>query len=151
MRKLLFTCTMMVASLTASAQFTVYRSVDTPRQSYAPSPGYGVPFTYFSPVPNRSYQKPYGGNPSQRIQQPEEPKMQQVTLRGYYKNGKNWYSTPIRVGVIGEEIRLLSAKTEHGWMNCGSKVSEVSGYDEEIIKDNFNYKVYTTLFGTVYF
>lgn len=77
--------------------------------------------------------------------------MQEVTLRGYYKKGDDWYYTPIRVGVIGEEVRLLSTETQYGWSNCGNKASEVGAWDSEEIRDNFNYKVYTTLYGTVYF
>lgn len=77
--------------------------------------------------------------------------MQEVTLRGYYKKGSDWYSTPIRVGVIGEEIRLLSTKTQYGWSNCGNKASEVGAFDPEVIRDNFNYKVFTTIYGTIYF
>ena len=145
MKKLLFICSMIAVSLTASAQFTVYRSVDTPQPSYTPSPGYGVPFTIYEPLPSQS---PY---PSQRIQQPAKPRMQEVTLRGYYKKGNDWYYTPIRVGVIGDEIRVLSAKTQYGWYNCGVKASDVGAWDSEEIRDNFNYKAYTTIYGTIYF
>ena len=41
---------MIVVSLTASAQFTVYQPVEVPRTSYTPSPGYGTPFTIYEPV-----------------------------------------------------------------------------------------------------
>ena len=142
MKKVLFVCSMIVASLTASAQFTVYQPVEVPRTSYTPSPGYGTPFTIYEPV---------YGNPYQQRQQQAKPKMQEVTLRGYYKKGNDWYSTPIRVGVIGEEVRLLSTKTQYGWSNCSNKASEVGAWDSEEIRDNFNYKAYTTLYGTVYF
>jgi hypothetical protein len=77
--------------------------------------------------------------------------MQEVTLKGYYKKGNDWYSMPIRVGVIGEEVRLLSIKTQYGWSNCGNKASEVGAWDSEEIRDNFNYKAYTTIYGTIYF
>ena len=136
MKKLLFICSMIAVSLTASAQFTVYRSIDTPQPSYTPSPGYGVPFATYESLQTR---------------QQARPRMQEVTLRGYYKNGNDWYSTPIRVGVIGDEVRLLSAKTQYGWSNCGSKASDVGAWDSEEIRDNFNYKAYTTIYGTIYF
>ena len=141
MKKLLFVCSMIVVSLTASAQFTVYQPVEVPRTTYTPSLGYGTPFTIYEPV----YGNPY------HQQQQARPKMQEVTLRGYYKNGNDWYHMPIRVGVIGEEVRLLSIKTQHGWSNCGNKASEVGAWDAEEIRDNFNYKAYSTLCGTVYF
>ena len=73
---------MIVVSLTASAQFTVYQPVEVPRTTYPPSPGYGTPFTIYEPV---------YGNPYQQMQQ-AKPKMQEVTLRGYYKKGNDWYS-----------------------------------------------------------
>ena len=142
MKKLLFICGMAVVSLTASAQFTVYQPVEVPRTSYTPSPGYGTPFTIYEPV---------YGNTYQQRQQQARPKMQEVTLRGYYKKGNDWYSIPIRVGVIGEEIRLLSTKTQYGWSNCGNKASDVGAFDPEVIRDNFNYKVFTTIYGTIYF
>ena len=43
MKKFLFVCCMMAITMTASAQFTVYRTVDTPQPSYTPSLGYGTP------------------------------------------------------------------------------------------------------------
>lgn len=52
---------------------------------------------------------PVYSNPYQQQQQ-VKPKMQEVTLRGYYKKGNDWYYMPIRVGVIGEEVWLLSCK-----------------------------------------
>ena len=151
MKKLLFICSMIVVSMTASAQFTYYRSLETPQSSYTPSPGYGVPFTTYEPLPRSIYQSPNSDYPSQRVQQPAKPRMQEVTLKGYYKKGNDWYYTPIRVGVIGDEVRLLSAKTQYGWSNCGSTASSVGAWDSEEIRDNFNYKVYTTIYGTMYF
>ena len=142
MKKFLFVCCMMAVTMTASAQFTVYRSIySTPQQSYTPSPGYGVPFSTYQPSRNSYYQ-----------QQPARPRMQEVTLKGYYKKGDDWYYTPIRVGVIGdEEVRVLSVKTQHGWMNCGNVASSVGAFDSEVVRDNFNYKAYTTIYGTIYF
>ena len=141
MKKIIFASMMSFGAMSANAQFTVYQPVEVPRTSYTPSPGYGTPFTIYEPV---------YGNPYQQQQQ-ARPKMQEVTLRGYYKKGNDWYHMPIRVGVIGEEVRLLSIKTQHGWSNCGNKAIEVGAWDSEEIRDNFNYKVYSTLYGTVYF
>lgn len=141
MKKILFATMMMFGTMSANAQFTVYQPVEVPRTSYTPSYGYGTPFTIYDPVYSNPYQQ----------QQQVKPKMQEVTLRGYYKKGNDWYYMPIRVGVIGEEVRLLSIKTKHGWSNCGNKVSEVGAFDPEEIRDNFNYKAYTTILGTVYF
>ena len=142
MKKIIFASMMLLGTMSVNAQyFSVFRSVDVPRESNAPSTGYGVPFSVFEPVYTDSY----------RQRQQPKPKMQEVTLRGYYKKGNDWYHMPIRVGVIGEEVRLLSIKTQHGWSNCGSTASEVGVWDSEEIRDNFNYKVYSTLCGTIYF
>ena len=61
------------------------------------------------------------------------------------------YYTPIRVGVVGDEVRILSAKTQYGWINCGAIANDVGAWDAEEIRDNFNYKAYTTIYGTIYF
>ena len=148
MNKLLFVFILLLAAKSVNAQFLVYQSVDVPHSSsYTPSMGYGTPFTIYEPV----YVETYRPQQQQRYQQPAKPRMQQVTLRGYYRKGENWYSTPIRVGVSGEEIILLSIKTQNMWSNCGNRVSEVGAYDPEVIRDNFTYKVFTTIYGTIYF
>ena len=141
MKKILFVSMMLFGAMSANAQFTVYQPVEVPHTSHTPSSGYGTPFTIYEP----EY-----GNPNQQQQQ-ARPKMQEVTLRGYYKNGNDWHYMPIRGGVIGEEVRLLSIKTQNGWSNCGSIASEVGAWDAEEIRDNFNYKAFSTLYGTVYF
>lgn len=139
MKKILFASLMLFGTMSVNAQFTVFQPVDVPQTSYSPSSGYGTPFSIYEPV----YGNPY--------QQQPKPKMQEVTLRGYFKKGNEWYYMPIRVGVIGEDVRLLSIKTQYGWSNCGSTASEVGAWDTEEIRDNFNYKAYSTLCGTVYF
>ncbi len=138
MKKLLLLISMMLGALSVNAQFTVYRPYNAPNTSYTPSPGYGIPFSTYEPLPN--YQL-----------RPDCPQMQQFTLKGYYKKGNDWYYIPIRVGVVADEVRLLSVKTQHGWSNCGSKASEVGTCDSEEIRDNFNYRVYTTIYGIIYF
>ena len=141
MKKILFACMMLFGAMNANAQFVVFQPIDVPQTSYTPSSGYGVPFTIFEPV----YDNPY------LQQQMARPKMQEVTLRGYYQKGRDWYYMPIRVGVLGDMVKLLSIKTQHGWSNCGSTASEVGAWDTEEIRDNFSYKAYSTLCGTVYF
>lgn len=141
MKKILFASMMLFGAMSANAQFTVYQSVEVPQTSYTQSSGYGTPFTIYEPVYSNRY----------RQQQQVRPKMQEVTLKGYYKKENDWYYVPIRVGVIGEEVRLLSIKTQYGWSKCGNKANEVGAWDAEEIQDNFNYKAFSTLCGTVYF
>jgi len=139
MKKIILASMMLFGTMSANAQFTVYQPAEVPRTTYTPSPGYGTPFSIYEPAYSNSYQRQ------------ARPKMQEVTLRGYYKKGNDWYSMPIRVGVIGEEVRLLSTKSQYGWSKCGNKASEVGAWDSEEIRDNFNYKAYSSLYGTVYF
>ena len=141
MKKILFVSMMLLGTMSANAQFMVYQPVEVPQTSSVPSYGYGTPYTIYEPI----YGSPY------RQQQQARPKMQEVILRGYYKKGNDWYSLPIRVGVIGEEVRLLSVKTQHSWSNCGNKASAVNGFDSEEVRDNFNYKAFSSLCGTIYF
>ena len=58
MRKMMIACCMLLGTVAASAQFTVYQSAEVPQRSYTPSMGYGVPFTIYEPIevmPRRSY------------------------------------------------------------------------------------------------
>ena len=149
MKEMMIACCMLFCTVTASAQFTVYQSAEVPQRSYTPSMGYGVPFTIYEPmevVPRRSY-----SHQDQYQQQPAQPKVQEMTLKGYYKKGSDWYYTPIRVGIIGEEVRLLSVKQQSSWSNCGSVASEVGAFDPEEIRDNFTFKAYSIQYGNVYF
>ena len=140
MKKVVLAVMMVFGAVYAHAQFTVFQSVEVPQtQSYSQSQGYGTPFTIFEPV--------YGT----RQQQSPKPKMQEMTLTGYYKKGNDWYYTPIRVGVVGDEVRLLSVKTQYGWSSCGNRAVNVGAYDSEEIRDNFNYKASSYVCGTVYF
>ena len=147
MKKLLFVLILLLAAKSVNAQFIVYQNVDVPRPSYTSSTVYGSPFTIYEPV----YVDTYQSQQQQIYRQPAQPKMQQVTLKGYYNKGDKWYYTPIRVGVIEDEVILLSFKTQNTLSNCGNRVREVGAFDPEVIRDNFNYKVFTTIYGTIYF
>ena len=79
MKEMMIVCCMLFGTVTASAQFTVYQSAEAPHRSYTPSMGYGVPFTIYEPLevlPSRGY------SPQQK---PAQPKMQEMTMKGYYK------------------------------------------------------------------
>ena len=75
MKKFMFAFAMMLASISANAQFTIYQPAGVRHESYTPSDGYGVPFTIYEPIDME------GG-----YRQTAKPRMQQVTLTGYYKN-----------------------------------------------------------------
>ena len=138
MKKFLFLCSMLLCALSSSAQYTVFQPSNAPGQSYTPSPGYGIPFATYEPMYNNQ-------------QQQAKPRMQQVTMRGYYIKGGDWYYTPIRVGFVEDKVILLSIKTQYGWQNCQSTAKDVGAFDSEEIRDNFNFKAYTMIRGMVYF
>lgn len=138
MKKLFVLCSMLLCTISSSAQYTVFQPSNTPSQPYSPSPGYGIPFATYEPV--QGYQ-----------QQQVKPRMQQVTMRGYYKKGGDWCYAPIRVGFVEDKVILLSIKTQYGWQNCESNAKDVGAFDSEEIRDNFNFKAYTMIRGMVYF
>jgi len=138
MKKLFVLCIMLLCSISVNAQYTVFHPSNTPSQSYSPSPGYGIPFATYEPMYN-----------NQQLQ--SMPRMQQVTMRGYYIKGGDWYYTPIRVGFVEDKVILLSIKTQYGWQNCQSTAKDVGAFDSEEIRDNFNFKAYTMIRGMVYF
>lgn len=138
MKKIMILMVAIFCSVSALAQFTVYELSDMPSTTRS-IPNIYDPFTVYEPVYT---------NPQPRVQR---PKPQFVTLKGYYKKGDEWKVAPIRVMVQGEEIKLASVKSGNNWVTCNARVSEVSGFDPEIVRDNFNYKASYYMFGTIYF
>ena len=128
----------MLINLKASAQFTIYQSVpDPPRKS------------------SHSYNNPYNDYKSNRYdnysRNTPQARAKQYNLQGYYKDAKGWHKTPIKVSVQEDEIKLVSVKVGNNWAPCNSRVSEVSEFDPEEIKENFNYKGYLSFLGSIYF
>lgn len=137
MKKILFLVMAMMLSLTASAQFVIYKSVPDP--------------------PSRSSQStynPYNGyetNPYGNYYRSPQPRAKQYNLTGYYHKADGWYKTPIKVSVQGDEIILASVKVGNNWAPCNSNVSEVGAFDPQEIQENFNYKGYLSFLGPIYF
>ena len=136
---------LLLSCINANAQFGVYTPIEDQSASsyyYPPSSGYGVPFGVYEPIYDSSLQ--------QRVR--PKPKMREYTTTGYYKNGNRWYSTPIRVGIVEDQVRLQSFKYSGSWSYVGNIANQVSIYDSEEIRDNFNYKAYSQIFGgMIYF
>lgn len=92
---------------------------------------------------------------------PSRPKSNFIRTTGYYmdSNKKGWYKVSIKINPItenvqtGEQIylRAVADKIGRGWSECNTIASEVSMYDEETIRENFNWKVYHPLYGQIYF
>ena len=57
--------------------------------------------------------------------------------------------TPIRSRAY--RGRSLSFKSGNNWVTCNAQVSEVSGFNPEIVRDNFNHMASYYMFGTKYF
>ena len=114
----------LLVSVTASAQFTIYRSATVPERTT--SQDYS-PFTIYQP----SLPVP------QDYQSTPQPKPTQYTLNGYYKKSDKWYKTPIKVSILGDDIKLVGVKVGNNWSGCSSKVSEVGRFDTQEVQDNF--------------
>lgn len=139
MKKLVFVFMMVLISIGASAQFVGFEpSGVVPQNVYTPDYGYGVPYVGFETV-------------GQIRQRQAQPKMEQFTTTGYYKDYNGWHSMPIRVGVSGNDVIVVSIKPDRNWLNCGNRASRVGGFDSEEIRDNFNFKASYYLVGTIYF
>lgn len=138
MKKFIVIATVLLVSLSASAQFTVYEPVIVPESSTKSST-----YNPYNSVPSNPYGGYYGNT------QTSKPK--QYTLTGYYKQTDGWYKTQIKVSVSDEGISLVGIKYGNYWAGCNSKVSEVGAFDSQEVQDNFNYKGYFTYLGTIYF
>ena len=127
----------MICCMSASAQFTVYKPVIVPSTPSTSRNTYS-PFTVYEPV------DPY-------LPQRKAPKEKVVTTKGYYQKSNEWYVAPIRVVVSEDDVKLASIKVQNRWSSCNSAVLEVSAFDTETVRDNFNYKAFTTIVGYIYF
>lgn len=139
MKRIMIIMAAMVCTMTVSAQFTVYEPVYVPRQQ-APitrSNTYN-PFTVYEPI----------GVPTPRVQK----QVKTLTLKGYYKKAdKGWVCAPIKVAITDDDVKLVGLKLSNQWAGVNAAVSEVSSLDPEIVRDNFNFKAYSSLVGTIYF
>ena len=139
MKKFIIIATALLMSISASAQFTVFESIDVPSRSNSRQSTYN---------PYRSY----GTNPyDNQYRSTPKPQAKQYTLTGYYKKTDGWYKTQIKISVLEDEVKLVAVKYGDNWAGCSSKVSEVGAFDSKEVQDNFNYKGYFTYLGTIYF
>ena len=127
----------MICSLSAFAQFTVYEPVIVPstpstsRSTYSPSP---ICEPVYPNMPRR-----------------QAPKEKVLTMKGYYQKSNEWYVAPIKVVVSEDNVKLASIKVQNRWDTCNAAVYEVSAFDTETVRDNFNFKAFTTIVGYIYF
>lgn len=142
MKKILILMAVLGCSTSALAQFTIYEPVTSQRSTSSNTVTY-APFTIFEPVDDPVYD-----TPQPRVQ---KPKPQYVTTKGYYYNREKWQVVPIRVMIQGDEIRLASVKNGSYWVPCNATVTAVNGFDPEVARDNFNYKAFYNMLGTLYF
>ncbi len=141
MKKMILVLFALTSTLTASAQFITYEPLYGGSQpSYTRRSTYD-PFLVYEPlITDRS---------GRVIQQQEESRSYTVT--GYYEDRDQWHTVPCRLIIVGEQVKNVSYKTSHGWFNATGKFNEVTRTDPEVVRDNFNYKVWTTTYGTIYF
>ena len=127
----------MICSLSAFAQFTVYEPVIVPSTPSTSRSTYS-PFTNYEPV--------YPNMPRRQA-----PKEKVLTMKGYYQKSNEWYVAPIKVVVSEDNVKLASIKVQNRWDTCNAAVYEVSAFDTETVRDNFNFKAFTTIVGYIYF
>lgn len=127
----------MICSLSAFAQFTVYEPVIVPSTPSTSRSTYS-PFTIYEPV--------YPNMPRRQA-----PKEKVLTMKGYYQKSNEWYVAPIKVVVSEDNVKLASIKVQNRWDTCNAAVYEVSAFDTETVRDNFNFKAFTTIVGYIYF
>ena len=127
----------MICSFSAFAQFTVYEPVIVPSTPSTSRSTYS-PFTIYEPV--------YPNMPRRQA-----PKEKVLTMKGYYQKSNEWYVAPIKVVVSEDNVKLASIKVQNRWDTCNAAVYEVSAFDTETVRDNFNFKAFTTIVGYIYF
>ena len=131
----------MFISITASAQapFVTYRPAQP--NSYSNNYQSMSPFTIYTPAPD----------PYSNYRQAPQPRSKTYNLTGYYNDGRQWKTMPIKVTITGERVILSAYKVGNNWLSNSGVVNEVGYYDPEVVKEHFNFKANTTYKGTVYF
>lgn len=140
MKKMFIAFIALLSSLSASAQFMTYEPLYGGGSSQSYSSGNQGPFLIYEPL---NYGTP------RRVQPREQTKTYAVT--GYYQDRNQWKTVPCKLIIAGDDVKAVTYKTQHGWFNATGKFSEVSAFDPELVRDNFNYKVWTSTYGTIYF
>lgn len=140
MKKLFIALIALLSSLSASAQFMTYEPLYGGGSSRSYSSGSQGSFLIYEP---QIYDAP------RRVQPREQTKTYAVT--GYYQDRNQWKTVPCKLVIAGDDVKAVTYKTQHGWFNATGKFSEVSAFDPEEVRDNFNYKVWTSTYGTIYF
>lgn len=137
MKKSLFIIFAMFFSITASAQFVIFESVE----------GYG----------NRSQQQYNNSgynsynNQNQYYQAPPKPQSQIISTRGYYIKDNQWNSVLLKVKVVGNDVYVVGIKRQTtGWTESNLKAHSTLLRQQEI-KDNFDYFVGDYVYGDIFF
>lgn len=140
MKKILMLMAAMLCSISSFAQFTVYEPVYAPSRSTTSSRNIYDPFTVYEPILDTKQP------PVQK-----QPKVQTLTLKGYYQKSGKWLVTPIKVAISDDSVILTSVKSGQSWVTCNAAISEVNWLDPKIAQDNFTFKASYYMFGTIYF
>mgnify|MGYP006916142750 CR=1 FL=1 len=140
MKKMLLAAVAALCSLSASAQFMTYEPLYGGGSSQSYSSGNQRPFLIYEPM---IYDAPRRAQP--RVQ------TKTYAVTGYYQDRNQWKTIPCKLEVAGDEVKSVSYKTQHGFFPATGKFCEVGGFDPDVVRDNFNYKVWTTTYGTIYF
>lgn len=114
-----------------------------------------VPFVHYTPV--------IVGSDGQRVQQQQQQRQQErdnfQTVNAYFVNRQgNFEKIRIKISVVQNTygspsvyVRGYYDKTYERWRDTNSRADKIDVLDNEVIKENFDYKCYIQYIGYVYF
>ena len=141
MKKFILTALVMLVSITAFAQFTVYEPVIVERNRNSGNTNSG----YYN---NRSY----GNNNYYNYSTPQQTQPSQTTtVRGYYIKNNQWHSVLMRVRIDGDDVYINGIKRSMGWDNNKYPIYSVQPTMPQTIKENFEYYINAYDYGKIYF
>lgn len=141
MKKFILTTLVMLTSITAFAQFTVYEPVIVERNRNSGNTNSG----YYN---NRSY----GNNNYYNYSTPQRAQPSQTTtVRGYYIKNNQWNSVLMRVKIDGDDVYVNGIRRSMGWDNTKYPIYSVQPTMPQQIKENFEYYINAYDYGRIYF
>ena len=146
MKKLLLFLSVMLISLSASAQFTVYKPVIVDKNGNWVNRNDNNSNNY-----NPNNDNIYNFSTPQRSQQQQQQQSPAISIRGYYNSNDQWKSVLIKVQIIDKKVYVVGIKRQTtGWSNEKTRAYSTELMEKEI-KDNFDYYIGDYVYGKIYF
>ena len=110
-----------------------------------------VPYVHYTPV--------IVGPNGQRVQQQQQQERENFqTVNAYFINRQgNFEKTRIKVNIVQSTygstvyVRGYYDKVYERWHDMNTRAEKIDALDEDVIKENFDYKCYIQYLGYVYF